>query len=59
MAEGNFSSETINLLRARGHSVEVSGNWTIGRLTAAKRSADGVLKAAATPRLMQAYAIGR
>ncbi len=59
MAEGNFSPETINLLRARGHSVEVSGNWTIGRLTAAKRSADGVLKAAATPRLMQAYAIGR
>ncbi|MEM5582649.1 gamma-glutamyltransferase family protein [Roseibium sp. AS2] len=59
MAEGNFSADTIRELRARGHSVEVSGNWTIGRLTAARREADGVLKAGATPRLMQAYAIGR
>lgn len=59
MAEGNFSADTIAALRARGHSVEVSGNWTIGRLTAAKREAEGTLKAGATPRLMQAYAIGR
>ncbi|MBN9672263.1 gamma-glutamyltransferase family protein [Roseibium aggregatum] len=59
MAEGNFSDETIAALKARGHSVEVSGNWTIGRLTAAKREEDGTLKAGATPRLMQAYAIGR
>ncbi|NRG17555.1 gamma-glutamyltransferase family protein [Rhizobiales bacterium] len=59
MAEGNFSAETIEGLRARGHSVEVSDLWTIGRLTAAKREADGTLKAGATPRLMQAYAVGR
>jgi gamma-glutamyltranspeptidase/glutathione hydrolase len=31
----------------------------VGRLTAASRDTDGLLKAAATPRLMQAYAIGR
>ena len=30
-----------------------------GRLTAASRRPDGLMKAAATPRLMQAYAIGR
>jgi len=33
--------------------------WTAGRLTAAARDADGTLRAAATPRLMQAYAVGR
>ncbi|WP_299820587.1 gamma-glutamyltransferase family protein [uncultured Roseibium sp.] len=59
MAEGNFSDSTIAELRARGHSIEVSGDWSIGRLTAAKREADGTLKAGATPRLMQAYAVGR
>ncbi|TYC60665.1 gamma-glutamyltransferase family protein [Rhodobacterales bacterium] len=59
MVEGNFSPETIDGLKARGHSLEVSGQWTIGRLTAAKREADGLLKAGATPRLMQAYAVGR
>ena len=30
-----------------------------GRLTAAEREPDGLLRAAATPRLMQAYAVGR
>jgi len=59
MAEGNFSENTLASLKARGHSVDVSGTWAIGRLTAAKRDADGLLRAAATPRLMQAYAAGR
>ncbi len=59
MAEGNFSAETIDALRARGHLIDVSGNWTVGRLTAARREADGTLRAGATPRLMQAYAVGR
>ena len=32
---------------------------SIGRLTAALREPDGLLRGAATPRLMQAYAVGR
>ena len=59
MVEPDFGAAVIADLRARGHAVEVAEPWTIGRLTAASRSPDGVLRAAATPRLMQAYAIGR
>ncbi len=43
----------------RGHKLEPAPAWTVGRLTAAEKSADGLLRAAATPRLMQAYAAGR
>jgi gamma-glutamyltranspeptidase/glutathione hydrolase len=43
----------------RGHKLEKAPAWTVGRLTAAEKSADGLLRAAATPRLMQAYAAGR
>ena len=50
---------TIDELRRRGHDVTVTGPWDIGRLTAASRDAQGILRAAATPRLMQAYAAGR
>lgn len=59
MVEGNFRTDVLDNLRARGHKLTVSEPWTIGRLTAARRDADGLLRAAATPRLMQAYAIGR
>jgi len=59
MAEPHFPAATLDALRARGHKLEVSEPWAVGRLTAASRSPDGILKAAATPRLMQAYAIGR
>ena len=59
MAEPHFPAATLDALRARGHKLEVSEPWAIGRLTAASRSPDGILKGAATPRLMQAYAIGR
>ncbi len=59
MVEPTFGEDVINDLRVRGHEVEVAKPWTVGRLTAASRSADGLLRAAATPRLMQAYAVGR
>ncbi|WP_281823437.1 gamma-glutamyltransferase family protein [Jannaschia rubra] len=59
MVEPNVTPGTIDGLRARGHRVTVAEPWTVGRLTAALRQADGVLSAAATPRLMQAYAVGR
>lgn len=59
MLEPNFGEAVIADLRARGHSIEVAEPWTVGRLTAAQRDPSGLLRAAATPRLMQAYAIGR
>lgn len=59
MVEPSFSNDTIADLRQRGHDLEISEPWAIGRLTAAKRDPNGLLRAAATPRLMQAYAIGR
>ncbi|MEH7878884.1 gamma-glutamyltransferase family protein [Rhizobium laguerreae] len=59
MAEANFGPEVLDALRSKGHKLTVADPWTIGRLTAARRDADGLLRAAATPRLMQAYAIGR
>ena len=59
MIEDRIGEATIAELRARGHLVTVSDGWSIGRLTAARRDADGLLRAAATPRLMQAYAAGR
>ena len=59
MIEPSAGEDVIAALRKRGHDVEVSDPWAIGRLTAAARDADGLLRAAATPRLMQAYAVGR
>jgi len=59
MVEPNFGESVIADLRARGHDVEVAEPWTVGRLTAASRDPQGILRAAATPRLMQAYAAGR
>lgn len=59
MIEPNVTEGTIEALRARGHVVTVAEPWTVGRLTAALRHRDGTMQAAATPRLMQAYAIGR
>ena len=59
MVEPDVGEHTIAGLRARGHIVTVAEPWTVGRLTAAMRDANGMLHAAATPRLMQAYAIGR
>jgi len=57
--EGNFGKRVIEDLERRGHDVMAMPRWSVGRLTAAGREADGMLKAAATPRLMQAYAVGR
>ncbi|SNT02569.1 gamma-glutamyltransferase family protein [Tropicimonas sediminicola] len=59
MIEPGVDEATIAALRARGHEVVVAAPWTVGRLTAALREADGTVQGAATPRLMQAYAIGR
>ena len=59
MVEENVGEATLAALEAQGHAVERAGIWTVGRTTAAEKGADGILRAAATPRLMQAYAVGR
>jgi gamma-glutamyltranspeptidase/glutathione hydrolase len=59
MVEPSLGEAAIEALRARGHDLEVSEPWAVGRLTAAAYDPDGLIRAAATPRLMQAYAAGR
>lgn len=59
MIESRAGDDVIAELRRRGHDITVAGPWDIGRLTAAERDPSGLLRAAATPRLMQAYAVGR
>jgi len=49
----------IEGLRSRGHDVEVSDPWSLGRVSAVGVDRDGVLKAAANPRGAQGYAVGR
>ncbi|MDB1089238.1 gamma-glutamyltransferase [Streptomyces sp. ACA25] len=59
-AEARFGEPTLNGLRRRGHKVTVGGPWTEGRLCAVARDPEtGVLSAAANPRGMQGYAVGR
>lgn len=57
--EESYGEKVIAELRSRGHEIKVAPAWSAGRLTAASRGTDGILRAAATPRLMQAYAVGR
>ncbi|MBW3603545.1 MAG: gamma-glutamyltransferase family protein [Actinobacteria bacterium] len=56
--EGRHAPEVIADLRNRGHRVEVTGDWSLGRLSAVSRSGR-TLRAAANPRGMQGYAVGR
>jgi gamma-glutamyltranspeptidase / glutathione hydrolase len=56
--EGRFGSAVIENLRARGHDVTVTPDWSLGRVTAVQKT-DGQLRAAANPRGMQGYAAGR
>jgi gamma-glutamyltranspeptidase/glutathione hydrolase len=57
--ENRFPEATITELNRRGHNLRLSGAWSsANRVCAAAR--DGkLLHAAATPRLQQAYAVGR
>jgi gamma-glutamyltranspeptidase/glutathione hydrolase len=57
--EDRAGEETIEGLRGRGHDVEVSPSWSLGRVSAVGREPDGQLKAGANPRGMQGYAAGR
>ena len=57
--EERVGAEAVKELRERGHDVGVAEPWSIGRLSAVSRTPDGVLRAAANPRGMQGYAVGR
>jgi gamma-glutamyltranspeptidase / glutathione hydrolase len=57
--EGRFDAAVVDDLRRRGHEVDVRPDWSLGRVTAVGRGPDGMLKAAANPRGMQGYAVGR
>jgi gamma-glutamyltranspeptidase/glutathione hydrolase len=57
--EDRAGEATIAGLQERGHDVEVSPAWSLGRVSAAGRDPDGQLKAGANPRGMQGYAVGR
>ena len=48
----------ITELRRRGHEVIVFPPWSLGRVSAVARRG-GLLYAAANPRGMQGYAVGR
>ena len=56
--EARFGDAVAAELRERGHDVEVTAEWTLGRVSAVARE-DGLLKGAANPRGMQGYAVGR
>ncbi|MFB7630001.1 gamma-glutamyltransferase family protein [Streptomyces sp. NPDC056149] len=58
--ESRIGQPVIDGLRSRGHDVTIGGAWTEGRLCAVARDPHtGVLSAAANPRGMQGYAVGR
>ncbi|MFE0514787.1 gamma-glutamyltransferase family protein [Streptomyces sp. NPDC058964] len=58
--ESRTDPETVEELQRRGHDVTVGHGWSEGRLCAVARDPEtGVLSAAANPRGMQGYAVGR
>ncbi|WP_145880920.1 gamma-glutamyltransferase family protein [Streptomyces sp. BK340] len=58
--ESRMDPDVIEELRRRGHDVTVGPGWSEGRLCVVARDPEtGVLSAAANPRGMQGYAVGR
>ncbi|MFJ7899557.1 gamma-glutamyltransferase family protein [Streptomyces sp. NPDC096198] len=58
--ESRTDPAAVEGLRRRGHDVTVGAPWSEGRLCAVARDPEtGVLSAAANPRGMQGYAVGR
>ncbi len=56
--EGRYPAGVLEALQRLGHKAEAAGPWTQGRISACARDGE-LLKAAANPRLMQGYAVGR
>lgn len=60
VVEERLNPDTISELRRRGHDVRLAPGWSLGRLSAVARDRRaGWLRAAANPRFMQGYAVGR
>jgi len=60
VVEERLGGKVIEELRSRGHVVEVSGPWSLGRMCVVGRDPKtGFLLAAANPRGRQGYAVGR
>ena len=57
--EERFPRAVCDELTDRGHYLQVEPPWSLGRLCAAGFTRSGLVRAAATPRFMQAYAVGR
>jgi gamma-glutamyltranspeptidase/glutathione hydrolase len=56
--EARAGEPVVAELRRRGHQVSVTAPWSLGRVSAVARRG-GMLYAAANPRGMQGYAVGR
>ncbi|EHR48570.1 gamma-glutamyltransferase [Saccharomonospora marina XMU15] len=60
VVESRIGEAALRELAERGHEVVDAGPWALGRLSAVSRDpASGILRAAANPRGMQGYAVGR
>jgi gamma-glutamyltranspeptidase/glutathione hydrolase len=60
LLEDRVEGETASALRARGHNLSLEDPWSLGRICAVgKDPQTGQLMAAANPRGMQGYAVGR
>ncbi|TDO45428.1 gamma-glutamyltranspeptidase/glutathione hydrolase [Kribbella sp. VKM Ac-2527] len=57
--ESRLGTAVRDELVRRGHVVTEADAWSLGRLCAVRRDPDGVISAAANPRGMQGYAVGR
>lgn len=61
--ESRFAPQAVEALRAAGHDVKVGEPWSESRMSACSRERDRqgrlLLRAAANPRGMQGYAVGR
>tara|TARA_B100001540_G_C15194589_1_gene367965 strand:- start:112 stop:486 length:375 start_codon:yes stop_codon:yes gene_type:complete len=56
--ENRFDKSVILNLEKKGHRINVGPDWSEGRMCAVLQG-EGLLKAAANPRGMQGYAVGR
>ena len=60
VVESRLGEQLLTGLRERGHDVQDSGPWSLGRMCVVARDPrTGLLSAAANPRGMQGYAVGR
>lgn len=58
--ESRYGPDVLADLRARGHRVKESPGWSLGRICAVSHDpTSGLIRAAANPRGMQGYAVGR